>query len=326
MRMAGMLGGAKRPPQAAKQRPAKKTPPAKRRAWPPPEAVAAAAAGAKLWVSDRPDIAVCALTAEEVKAAGDQMERDFFTGKNPAPAGEAPHLVLAMGAPGSGKHTLARLCVEALNLRPVSEYVEIDFDALIKYHPRANGVWDVADMFGRPTGVGLAQGWMNCASVFVPLAETLLNRALEKRYNLILYTHWHLVLMHAQNAGFTCTLLYVAAPLDVALRRARSRAATTGKFLSPTLKAQDELVTRMWTDYQQSVAWFALWADTVALVPNGDDRNITVNDFIFMAPHDKPWREVVDLMRRLVGVMHEKDAVEQLKKIWPEYGTKKGDA
>jgi hypothetical protein len=92
------------------------------------------------------------------------------------------------------------------------------------------------------------------------------------RYNIILQSHSRRHLLSAQRAGYRTTLLYVRAPLAVAQARSRARAAATGMFLAPTLRAQNALVAQMWAEYRALAPWAALWADEFVVADNGAPR------------------------------------------------------
>ncbi len=263
------------------------------------------AAGAKLWIGNLPG-AICDMSEAEVEAAAARMAASLFDGKKPAPADKRPHLILTIGGPGSGKSTVAKISAEDMGVFPYESYVSVDFDALVKYHPRMNDIWSLPDMLGRPTGVGYAFGW-NCDAQFVPLVVALVERALDQRYNVIVQSHWQLWLASAHLKGYFCTLLYVAAPLDVAKRRARARAVETGMFLAPTLAAQDEVVADMWSAYRKTVPWWALWADELALVYNGDDaKKPAKGEFLYADPHQEgvPWKKTVEGVYALIARAH----------------------
>lgn len=263
------------------------------------------AAGTKLWVGNLPG-PICELSEEEVKAAAKKMADDLFDGKKPAPADKRPHIILTIGGPGSGKSTVARICAEDMGVFPYENYVSVDFDTLVKYHPRMNDIWSLPDMLGRPTGIGYAFGW-NCDAQFVPLVVALVEQALDQRYNIIVQSHWQPWLINAQLKDYFCTLLYVAAPLDVAKRRARARAVETGMFLAPTLAAQDEVVADMWSTYRKTVPWWALWADELALVYNGDDAKKPVKgEFLYLDPHQEgvPWKKKIEEIYDLIAGAH----------------------
>jgi predicted ABC-type ATPase len=234
----------------------------------------AAAGGAEAkkahgWVGVAPGGACAELTPDELAEAGKKARKELLSGARPARA--PPHLLLSIGTPGAGKSTVAAAVVA--HRAPSEHYVSIDFDLAFRYHPRFADVWDLPSaVTGKPTGVGAALGYLFCneavEQVFLEILRGLL-AADGPRYNIILQSHDHDFLITAKLHGYRTTLLYVGAPVAVAQARCRARAIATGKFLSPTLAAQDDLVRSMWEEYRDRAPWLALWADSFLIVDNG---------------------------------------------------------
>lgn len=233
---------------------------------------AARRAVARDWLD--PDYAheLCAVTSEEVEEAMKTARRDLLQGKKPVAAGKKPHLIITIGAPGAGKSTVAEAVAAE---RGDGDYVTIDLDVAVKYHPRAKGMWNAPSaVTGKPTGVGLTTSYFTCnlqlEDVLISIYEDLI--AADKarpRYNIVLQSHTQVNLIDAKLAGFRTTLLFVGAPLETAIQRSRQRAIDTGKFLAPTLRAQDEIVYSMWMLYRTTAAWYGLWADEFLVADNG---------------------------------------------------------
>lgn len=288
------------PPRPASAKPRSGPP-----AAPPAAAETAAAPPPKAWLGDfQPTL--CALSDAELGAAAGRMFDALRGGRDPVPAGGRPHMVLTIGAPGSGKSTLAQACVDALGAHPFASYMVVDFDDLVRFHPRLNDIWHVPDMFGRPTEVGFAFGWDRCADFFAAQASAFLATAVERRFNVVVQSHWQRWLTTPGIEAYRTTLLYVGAPLEVATRRARSRAAATGKFLAPTLAAQDAAVKTAWDDYRRTAPWYALWADDFVAVANGDGAPPpSAADFLRVDPHAGPsWRAGLEAVETALAVVH----------------------
>jgi energy-coupling factor transporter ATP-binding protein EcfA2 len=213
------------------------------------------------------------LSDSELATAYKKMEK-LLVGKHPV---SKPKLITAIGAPGSGKSTCTGIVAEMLysqskdvDAKP-ENYVTLDFDTLVDFHPRFNGIWRVPDMFGNPTEVGYAMGWDQCSDPLVELGSKLLTKMTDKGYNIILQSHSQKDLIWIRNKGYDVTMLYIGCPLAVAQRRARDRATRTGMFLAATLAKQDEAVEEMRNDYRTNAPYFGLWVDTFMVMENGTD-------------------------------------------------------
>jgi hypothetical protein len=237
----------------------------------------------KLWIE--PDVIpkLCTMSPEELKEAAEQMEKDLTHNKSPPK--EDPHLIFTIGAPGSGKSTVARICATAMNVHPLDSYIELDFDTFVKYHPRLQGLWNLPSADGTPTGIGYAFAWQ-CTHALDPFVRVILNRIREKKFNIILQTHNQPDLIWFQRASYRCTLLYVAAPLELCQKRARERAIKTGMFLARTLAEQDVIVADMRALYKATTPWYALWVDDFVVVKNDDETRLPApTDFQHVPAH-----------------------------------------
>lgn len=209
--------------------------------------------------------APCAVSDREMGEATRRARAEILRGVEPVPRKETPHLILTIGAPGVGKSTVAAAVGGRASKR---KYAVLDFDLAVKYHPRYRDVWNVPTLAEKPSGVGLMLGYLVCNEALEEILSRLFGELLEKRYNIILQSHTHTDLIPAKMAGYRTTLLFVGTPLAVAQRRSRKRAVETGKFLAPTLRAQDELVESMWRDYRANAPWYGLWADEFLVADN----------------------------------------------------------
>lgn len=215
---------------------------------------------------------LCTVTPDEVEKAMKTARRDLLRGKKPVAAGKDPHLIITIGAPGAGKSTVAEAVAAE---RGDGDYVTIDLDVAVKYHPRVKGMWNAPSaVTGKSTGVGLTTSYFTCnlqlEDVLIGIYEDLI--AADKagpRYNIVLQSHTQINLIDAKLAGFRTTLLFVGAPAETVIQRSRQRAVDTGKFLAPTLRAQDEIVYSMWMLYRTTAAWYGLWADEFLVADNG---------------------------------------------------------
>lgn len=258
------------------------------------------------WIPD-PGRMCGELTAEELDAATAYALEDLFAKKAPvlSTEGPGPHAVFTIGAPGSGKSTVALELVRVMGIHPAESYVVLDYDALIKYHPRFRDTWRVPDIFGRPTEIGYALGWLHCIDSLDSLGQVLHEKIFTERYSVIIQTHSHDGMVLAQQAGYAVTLLYVGVPLALAQDRARKRAVETGRFLAPTLEIQDKHIERTMNRYRLFAPWYGLWADHVFVTKNDRDGALpsTRGDFAFIDPHEE-WPGSINKMRAAIAAAH----------------------
>jgi predicted ABC-type ATPase len=221
------------------------------------------------WVDPYSAYSDCDVNAAEFEAATVAARKDLLTGKVPVAEGTPPHLLLTIGAPGSGKSTVAAAVAAD---RGDGDYVTIDLDTAVKYHPRYKDIWSAPSaLTGRSTMIGFTLSYIACNATL----EDMLIRIYEEivfndgpRFNVILQSHAQVNIILAKLAGYRVSLLYVGTPLAVARKRSRTRAAETGKFLAPTLAVQDDVVESNWVDYRLSAVWYGMWADEFIVVDN----------------------------------------------------------
>ena len=221
------------------------------------------------WVDPYSAYSECEVSPAEYAAALAAAREDLLGKKKPVPAGTAPHLLITIGAPGAGKSTVSEAVAAE---RGSGDYVTIDMDVAVKYHPRYRDIWAAPSaVTGRATGVGFTQSYLACNSSLTDILIRIYNDVVfgvEARYNVILQSHDHTNIIAAKLAGYRTTLLYVGVPLEIAKARSRIRAVETGKFLAPNLAIQDEVVETLWVDYRSTAAWYGLWADEFLVADN----------------------------------------------------------
>lgn len=209
------------------------------------------------------------MSPAEYDAALAAARKDLLGGKKPVPAGTAPHLLITIGAPGAGKSTVSEMVAAE---RGSGDYVTIDMDVAVKYHPRYCDIWAAPSaVTGRATEVGYTLSFLACNSMLEGILTHIYNDIVfgeGDRYNVILQSHTHINIIHAKLAGYRVTLLFVGVPLKIAKARSRTRAVETGKFLAPNLAIQDEVVESLWIDYRMTAAWYGLWADEFLVADN----------------------------------------------------------
>lgn len=262
------------------------------------------------WIGNPFDI--CApLSDADKKEAASRMAQELLKGKVPA-GGASPHIIFTIGSPGSGKSTVAGTVAGIIfsgqkmdSTYKRENYVVLDFDSLVKYHPKWNDIWSIPDMNGSPTGVGFAFGWGQCVGSLMPLGQAFLDKVMAQKYNIIVQTHSQESIIEAQQSGYVVTLVYVAAPLELAKARARDRAVKTGMFIADSVSQQDEWIEQSWHWYQKSTPWFALWCHTFMVVPNDTDSKLPIeSDFLIIDPHAQSWEISVRKMQSAIASGH----------------------
>lgn len=220
-----------------------------------------------VWVNPEDAYEDCSVSPTEMVSATRLAWEDITRGKRAVGAGKRPHAIITIGAPGSGKSTIA----PALAAQRKGDYLSIDTDLAVNYHPHYRGMWIPSATTGELVSVGFTTDQVRCGEAISQVIDAILTYLLQKspeKYNIILQSHWHPAIIDLKNAGYEVTLLFVGVPLDVAKKRARARAVETGRFLAPTLAAQDEVVEEMWTRYKQTAAWYGMWADEFYVARN----------------------------------------------------------
>jgi len=216
------------------------------------------------------------LTTAEAEAAGRAAAAEATRGLRPA-RGRRPHALFTIGAPGAGKTAAAAAYLRWSGRDPgpaqagkeeeggrASRYAAVDFDELVRFHPRVREALALPTMSGGPARVGLGPGWQRCAAALGEVADAVVGAVLGGGYDAVLQTHRHDQIAAALALGYEVTLLYVAAPVAVAQRRARDRAAATGRFLAATLADQDAYVALAWRRYRDAAPYWAQMCDEFA--------------------------------------------------------------
>jgi len=208
------------------------------------------------------------LSPGETKELEERLPGELARGHAPAAARRAapPQTIYTMGAPGAGKSTISELYARRLSTAgagpgPARDFISLDLDSAVKYHPRMKGIYMLPDLGGRPTGVALTTLHLAANYELEKVLHPTVNRLCAEGYDLLLNRVGVGGARVAKAHGHRTTLLYVGAPLPAAQARAQARALETGRFLSPTLAAQDRLVEEMWERDAQLAPWYALWVD-----------------------------------------------------------------
>ncbi|GFR90199.1 hypothetical protein ElyMa_002561400 [Elysia marginata] len=238
------------------------------------------------WIDPQMAYPDCDVSSVEFDAALAAARKELLENKKPVPAGVVPHLLITIGAPGAGKSTVSEAVVTS---RGGDNYVTIDLDVAVKYHPRYRNIWTAPSAItGKSIGVGFTLNYLTCneslENILWRIFDDILLGEEGGQYNIILQTHAHSNIILAKLAGYRVTLLFVGVPLEVAQARSRARAIETGKFLARNLAIQNEVVETLWSEYRTSAAWFGLWADEFLVVDNrhsaatdGDAKKLVLN-------------------------------------------------
>lgn len=227
-----------------------------------------------VWVNPSDSFKSCKLTSDELNAASATARRFLLRNIKPVPEGKTPRLIMAIGAPGSGKSSLAMTLAKHTDNNTNSDYVVIDFDTAVQFHPRYNNIWTTPDgVNGDTTNVGFTLMHASCNNPLESMLDDILTEIISNpkvKYNIIVQSHIFSNIIIAKLFGYNVSLFYVGVPVKTAIARARARAIKTGKFLSPTLKIQDDLVREVWNEYIYQAPWYGLWANKFYIVNNSN--------------------------------------------------------
>jgi hypothetical protein len=255
------------------------------------------------------------LTVREKDVAYEMAEKDIVKVANPVPEDKVPHIIIAVGSPGSGKSTLSKLLIDHMKLYTESQYVDLDFDTLIQYHPRYGDILNVKDMKGQPTGLGYGMGYIHCGESMDSVGAKLINKLFADRYNIILHTHGMNDILWARHYGYRVTLLYVVTSLPVSRSRAEARAWETGRFLAGDKAAQDDHITWAHNRYRVSISWYGLWANDMYIIENNDDTRIpSPDDLTEVTINDDAILDQVSVIHEAVAKVVDKVEPKKQKK------------
>lgn len=214
----------------------------------------------------------CRLTEGEAEAAGARARKALTAGHRTAAergTGAPPRSVYTMGAPGSGKSSVSQLLIRAPPFSAGADFISIDLDEAIKYHPRYRGVYLLPDLDGQATAAGLASAYHVYNQQMEEVVFPIINELGGAGYDLLLNQVGARGLRDGKRHGHLTTLLFVGAPVAVAQARVRSRAVETGRFLERSLAAQARRVADWWRGDLILAPWYALWADEFYVADNG---------------------------------------------------------
>lgn len=198
------------------------------------------------------------------------------------PKNHIPQLIIAMGAPGAGKSTLANKFANIYF--PNDDFVEHDYDNVIETcDPDYNLLIDVVS--GDKSSVRWIYAHDKCNSIIMERGgRKVINVLMNGGYNVILQTHSYLEIIDFQTAGYQVHILYVMANNNISAERAAKRAIRTGRFASNATKENSwgwsSIINRSSRWYSYMIPWIATWCDTISVVTNDvDNYEHTEKDF-----------------------------------------------
>lgn len=221
----------------------------------------------KQWLSYLDITTFCDLTAKELDAAAKKARADILKNAKPIPKGTTPTIVVTVGAPGSGKSTVGKLVAESY----ANNFISIDLDLAVKYHPRFNNLWNFPDaLTGKATGVGIIETHNLCTSELSGMMEVVIDEIIAmQKYNIILQAYVSMKgLKQFSMKKYNVVALCVGVPLKIAQERAWSRSLKTGQFFERTRAEQNEFIKAVWSMYPEDAMWDSLLVDEVLVVSN----------------------------------------------------------
>lgn len=149
----------------------------------------------------------------------------------------------AAGCIGAGKSTTATRFVA--HRFPDRDFVEVDSDDVLDFHPLGADVWRLHDMQTGAVvpGAGHIDAYFKCREQLMRVLDDLVDRELlaipgsgagaavvpPPRYDVILHGHRPELLQHGARVGFHTVALFIAVPRPLNLHRMRARAQRTGR-------------------------------------------------------------------------------------------------
>ena len=272
----------------------------------------------QIWIPNFHSMCPATTTLSAKMLAIDQLYERLTENKQPVADTKKPHMIITIGAPGSGKSTMTKSLIENWCNESISSYVWLDWDNVLDYFATGANLRNVSDIRGNPTNTGAAYGWEFCINKMGYITHEVFIKILDKRFNLVVQVHDHQLLIDAQCHEYVCTLFYVAVSIETAKRRAAIRAFETGRFIEPASEKNGwgwhPIIENTWYRHRIRAPFFACWADNFILINNEQDNfKPKKSDFIQLSPHPKllagqNWHDVIDGLISAISHIHgEKD-------------------
>ena len=223
------------------------------------------------WVRP-PDARECtSLTEAQRRVMTDRIRADLMAPAVPLRPRQPRVLLLVTGVPGAGKSTVARTIARNWYGDGEEHFLNLDYDDALNYHPLGPGLWQLRDaVTGGAVPIGSTERFWQCLGAAANVMAELVHGELlqQTEYSLVLHRHaaFAPALQAAARLGWRTALAYVAVPLAVAQDRARRRAPTNGRFLSPESLAETHAFLR---EVIPSLVWMA---DEFVLVDNSREN------------------------------------------------------
>lgn len=227
------------------------------------------------WVDPNDVYDSCYISNEEYHQALKQAKKKLIHGKKPQNPDVKPKFYVTIGAPGSGKSTLIQHIAHKLN--PELDFVSIDLDLAIEFHPRYKSMWSADSAVNNSkTNIGFTLTRQICNDNLEGMMESIFYEIMKDntRHNVIIQTQDLDSIILARSLDYEINMVFVGVSLDKAIKRSKIRAIKTGKFLAPNIHVQNRIVEEMWNDYKYNTAWYGLWVDNVYIIDNNVDVDI----------------------------------------------------
>jgi len=237
----------------------------------------------KKWV---PPQFIRPLSLEMAEKISKKIFNDITTGKTQV---KDARTFIVIGTPGSGKSTITGSFVEKQYPSIGKNYVVIDFDTFVEYHPDYLSTKSIKFTDGTRASFGSAIGYIDCVREMAPLMQNIFKKLFSYEYNYIVHTHsmedfYAFVELSFNRAKVNFIYIYV--DLEIAIKRARIRAITTGKFLGLNLKSQDEYIKDLHGKYLFAVPLFRRLSIDFYIINNSADQKIEEYKWVKMPTPD----------------------------------------
>ena len=227
------------------------------------------------WINPLDPYRACDVSSDEYIAAIFNAKRFLTKNKKPQTTGLKPKFYITIGAPGSGKSTLIEHIVHKFD--PDLDFIVIDLDTAVEYHPRYKSIWSAESAVdSSKTNIGYTLTRQICNDSLEGIMEAIFYDIIKDntRHNIIFQSQDLNSIILARSVGYEVNLVFIGVKLETAIRRSKSRALKTGKFLASNLYMQTRVVEVMWMDYKYNTAWYSLWSDNTYIIDNNKDIDI----------------------------------------------------
>jgi len=211
------------------------------------------------------------LTPKESKTITETIYRDVTKNIKPVPKNVSPIAIVMMGAAGAGKSTVGLAFAKDLI---VTNFVSLDADTVIRYHPRYTTLWDLRDpVTGKLSPLRSIEVHGIVARMMHNLMFDVRQKCIVNQYNLLINGHLNTEsLTFLKYNKYTTVLIYVYTKLQIAKDRSWRRAAQTGQFFGHTRKVHEKTIVNYHEEYIHQVPMYSMLADILMIVDNTADH------------------------------------------------------